>query len=124
MPTRATRRVFWWYLSCFAVSVERTSVTIPEIPVLGGGWLYVSSTVRAELAARDREANLSSDGTTAVADAEADAARLLPAHQKCSLFLLTVRTVTLVVALVVLSLYGRLSPLVTELQNSSRTRDD
>lgn len=129
MATRATRRVFWWYLSCFAASIERTTVPLPGIPVFpGGGLLYLSSSVGSppEDSETHRPPSGDSSSPTAVADdVEAEnPARLLSAHKRCSLLLLTVRTATLVVALVILSLYGRLSPLVRELQNSTRVDGD
>lgn len=126
MAARAARRVLWWYLSCFASSVEGTaSASVSDVPIFPGGWMYVSSSARANRGFPSREdSTFEREETEAEKDEEDDAAELRSSQKRCSLFLVAVRTAALVVSFVILSLYGRMWPFATETQNSTRAIDD
>lgn len=102
MATRATRQIFWWYLSCIVAALERTD-TVSIVPIFPGEVVYFLVDTGVDYSNVSEEEN-----RTESDDRHAIRPRNRPPRGKCSTALLAIRMITLIVAIVFLIFHWRL----------------
>lgn len=114
MWTRATRRIFWWYLSCAVLTLDLVE-TAAVVPVFPGEIAYFLVDVpQAPSDMSEEEDQMESD------DERVREPQNLSSHKKCSIILIIIRTFTLVVAITFLLLHRRLCDHASGLYNQTR----
>lgn len=115
MSIRATMRLFWWFLSCATCAVDRLE-TVTVVPVFPGEIFYfmVGNTVTDHSESSEDQNEAEHECT--------DGEHTMAPQQRCSIVLLTIRVLTLVIAIGFLLSYRRLCPYVPGNHNCTTER--